>query len=379
MRLKNKVALITGGTGGMGAACVRLFAKEGASVVIAARKEDLALALEKEIRAAGGKALFIKLDVSNQDHWTEAVKEVKGTFGALHILVNNAGVNTPAVIPYVDMEVWQNVLATNLTGPMLGIQACAPLMRESGGGSIINIGSIGGMAATFSTAYSASKWGLRGLSGSTAFCLADWGIRSNMIEPGFIETNMTKDMPTDQAGDMVLMRRAGKDYEIAQAALFLASDESSYTTGSEILVDGGFFAPGPYLAGARKTDLLAKLHQSMEPDEVTESDQGTGILDKSLEGTFKIMVQFPMGNQEIVLTYHVEGATLTGTVTAAGNTVEVENGKATEDGFTHQYRTKTPMGKIKVEVFGKIEGEQLLGSLKTPMGSIPFEGTRVQV
>jgi NAD(P)-dependent dehydrogenase (short-subunit alcohol dehydrogenase family) len=261
-RLKNKVALITGATGGMGAACARLFAQEGAVIVIAARKEDLANALAKEINDFGGKALFVSLDVANQEHWTDAIKKVKATFGALHILVNNAGVNTPAIIPYVDMEVWQRVLATNLTGPLLGIQACAPLMRESGGGSIVNIGSIGGLTANFSSAYAASKWGLRGLSGSAAFCLADWGIRSNMIEPGFIETNMTKNMAVDQTADTVLMRRSGKDYEIAQAALFLASDESSYTTGSEILVDGGFYAPGPYLAVERKIGLVAKLQSA---------------------------------------------------------------------------------------------------------------------
>jgi NAD(P)-dependent dehydrogenase (short-subunit alcohol dehydrogenase family) len=376
MRLENKVALITGATGGMGSACARLFAQEGAAVVIAARKEELAHALAKEISDGGGKALFVKLDVANQEQWTAAVKKTKETFGALHILVNNAGVNTAAVLPYVDMHVWQDVLATNLTGPLMGIQACAPLMKESGGGSIINIGSIGGMTANFSTAYASSKWALRGLSGSAAFCLADWGIRSNLIEPGFIETNMTKNMPTSQVGDAVLLRRAGKDYEIAQAALFLASDESSYTTGSEILVDGGFYAPGPYLAAARKAGLLAMLQQGMEPADNTESEQGPWVLDKSLEGVYTVMVQFPTGNQEVVLDYHVEGAALTGTVTAAGNTAEIEHGKATHNGFAHQYRMKTPMGNVQVQVEGKVAGDTISGNLKTPMGSLPFEGTR---
>ncbi len=399
MRLKNKVALITGATGGMGSACVRLFAQEGAAVVIAARKEDLAHALEKEIKDAGGKALFVKLDVRNQDHWTEAVKKVEDTFGALHILVNNAGVNTPSVLPYVNMEVWQDVLATNLTGPLMGIQACAPLMRKSGGGSIINIGSIGGMTANFSTAYSSSKWALRGLSGSAAFCLADWGIRSNMIEPGFIETNMTKGMPTSQIGDMALVRRVGKAYDIAHAALFLASDESSYTTGSEILVDGGFYAPGPYLAGVRKAGIIEMLQSAMEsgvgkagiietlqsamdsPDDSPDDAESEpkGVLDKSLEGTYKVTVESPMGKQEIVFVYHVQGAALTGTVTVAGKTVEIENGKATEDGFTYQYKMKGPfpIGKIKVQVVGKVDGDKISGNLKTRMGSLPFEGKRV--
>jgi NAD(P)-dependent dehydrogenase (short-subunit alcohol dehydrogenase family) len=264
MRLKNKVALITGATGGMGSAEARLFAKEGATVVLAARKADQANALVREITTAGGKALFVELDVTNPENWTAAVKKVKDAFGALHILVNNAGVNTPSVIPFVDLKVWNEVFATNVTGPLLGIQACAELMKESGGGSIVNIGSIGGLTGNFSTAYGSSKWALRGLSGSTAFCLADWGIRSNVIEPGFIKTNMTQAMPLDSLGDLVLMRRAGEADEIAQAALFLASDESSYTTGSEILVDGGFFAPGPYLAGERKVHFLEKFQKQME-------------------------------------------------------------------------------------------------------------------
>lgn len=273
MRLKGKVALITGATGGMGAAEATLFAKEGAAVVLAARKADLANALVKEITDAGGKALFVELDVTNEADWIAAVKKTNETFGALHILVNNAGVNTPAVIPFVDMKVWNAVISTNVTGPLLGIQACAQLMKESGGGSIINIGSTGGLTANFSTAYGTSKWALRGLSGSAAFCLADWGIRSNVIDPGFIETNMTKNMPTDSIDDVVLLRRIGKADEIAQAALFLASDESSYTTGSEILVDGGFYAPGPYLAAARKTNFIETFQKAMKKNEGVENKQ----------------------------------------------------------------------------------------------------------
>ncbi|GHO58153.1 hypothetical protein KSB_66280 [Ktedonobacter robiniae] len=172
MRLKKKVALITGATGGMGRAEAKLFAKEGAFVVIAARKEELGKKLVDDIMEDGGTALFVQLDVSEQEQWAEAVKQVKEQFGALHILVNNAGTNAPALLPKVDMDIWNKVFATNVTGTLLGIETCAPLMRASGGGSIVNIGSIGGMTANFSTAYSSSKWALRGVSGSAAYNLA---------------------------------------------------------------------------------------------------------------------------------------------------------------------------------------------------------------
>ena len=268
MRLENKVALITGATGGMGSAEARLFAKEGASVVIAARKEDRGRELAQEIQDAGGKALFVRLDVTDQEQWANAVRQAKEAFGALHILVNNAGTNAPAVLPMVDMDVWNKVFATNVTGILVGIQICAPLMKESGGGSIINIGSIGGMAATFSTAYSSSKWALRGLSKSAAYTLAGWGIRCNLIQPGMIATDMTKEMINNPVveqtvHDSVLLGRIGNAHEIATTALFLASDDSSYITGEEIVVDGGWYAAGPYLTNERRSHMLEMLLKRM--------------------------------------------------------------------------------------------------------------------
>jgi 3alpha(or 20beta)-hydroxysteroid dehydrogenase len=264
MRLKNKVALITGATGGMGSAIAKLFVQEGAKVVVTARKDDKGRQLVNDIIEAGGQALFVELDVTSENEWTEAVQKTKDSFGALHILLNVAGVNTPSIIPFVDMNVWRNVFNINVTGPLLGIQACAPLMKESGGGSIVNIGSTAGMTSHFSTAYSTSKWALRGLSGSAAFCLADWGIRSNVIDPGMIDTDMTKNMPKEAIENAILLKRAGKVDEIAQAALFLASDESAYTTGTEILVDGGYFSTGMYLPSERKANLLENFRKKME-------------------------------------------------------------------------------------------------------------------
>ena len=191
MRLENKVALITGATGGMGSASARLFAKEGATVLLAARDEDEADALKKEIVGAGGKAAFVHLEVTEQRQWEDAVALAKKQFGGLHVLMNVVGSNDLVMLPEVDPDAWNKVFEINVIAPLVGMQTSAPLMKESGGGSIINIGSVGGITGNFSTAYSSSKWALEGLSRSAAYVYADWGIRCNVIQPGFIATKMT--------------------------------------------------------------------------------------------------------------------------------------------------------------------------------------------
>lgn len=265
MRLENKVALITGAYGGMGRASARLFAKEGASVVLAGRNEERGHALEKEINDAGGQALFVKLDVVNQQQWEDAVAQTQEKFGALHILVNIVGSNELSMIPNVDLEEWNKIFEVNVNSVVIGVQACAQLMKESGGGSIVNIGSVAGITGNFSSAYSASKWALEGLSRSIAYTLADWGIRCNVIQPGFIETDMTqgmlnnpiaKKMTQKTFNNTILLRRAGKAEEIAYTVLFLASDESSYITGTDIVVDGGWFTAAPYLGNERQNNML---------------------------------------------------------------------------------------------------------------------------
>lgn len=275
MRLENKVALITGAYGGMGRASVRLFAREGACVVIAGRSTERGKALEKEINDGGGKALFIKLDVTDQSHWERAVQQVKEQFGALHILMNIVGSNAMGMIPEVDLEAWNQMFETNVTSILLGIQTCAPLIKESGGGSIINIGSVAGVTGNFGTSYSSSKWALEGLSRSAAYILADWGIRVNMIQPGFIETDMTAAMSSNPIfklisrgtfNSTVLLRRVGKAEEIASTALFLASDESSYVTGTDILVDGGWVSSAPYLINERRNNMLTLLKRKNQLD-----------------------------------------------------------------------------------------------------------------
>lgn len=260
MRLEGKVALITGGCGGMGRASARLFAKEGATVFIAGRNEERGDTLAAEINESGGKAHFVELDVVKQEQWDAAIVQVKEQAGALHILVNIVGSNALVRFPKVDIDEWNKLFEINVTGTLRGIQTCAPLMKESGGGSIVNIGSVAGITGNFGTGYSSSKWAFEGLSRSAAYVYADWGIRCNVIQPGWIETDLTasmsinplvKKMQSRAMNNTVLLRRSGKADEIAFTALFLASDESSYIMGTDIVVDGGWFSSAPYLANER--------------------------------------------------------------------------------------------------------------------------------
>jgi NAD(P)-dependent dehydrogenase (short-subunit alcohol dehydrogenase family) len=268
MRLANKVALITGGYGGMGRASARLFAQQGATVFIAGRSEQRGDALVSEIVAAGGKAHFVELDVVNQDQWDAAVVHVKEQAGTLHILMNIVGSNALVRLPKVDIDEWNKIFDINVTGTLRGIQTCAPLIKQSGGGSIVNIGSVAGITGNFATGYSSSKWALEGLSRSAAYVYADWGIRCNVIQPGWIETDLTASMSSNRLmkkmqskvmNNTVLLRRSGKAEEIAFTALFLASDESSYITGTDIVVDGGWFSSAPYLTNERSHHMLELL------------------------------------------------------------------------------------------------------------------------
>jgi NAD(P)-dependent dehydrogenase (short-subunit alcohol dehydrogenase family) len=283
MRLASKVALITGGYGGMGRASSRLFAREGATVFVAGRNQERGEALVAEITNEGGKAHFVELDVVNQGQWDAAIAQVKQQAGGLHVLMNIVGSNALVRFPNIDFEQWNKIFETNVTGTARGIQTCAPLIRDSGGGSIVNIGSVGGITGNFSTGYSASKWALEGLSRSAAYIYADWGIRSNVIQPGWIETDMTasmqsnpivKKMQSSMMNNTVLLRRSGKAEEIAYTALFLASDESSYITGTDIVVDGGWFSAAPYLTNERSHHMLQLL---------TAKDKVENVLDDFLK------------------------------------------------------------------------------------------------
>jgi NAD(P)-dependent dehydrogenase (short-subunit alcohol dehydrogenase family) len=270
MRLENKVALITGGYGGMGRASARLFAREGATVFVTGRSKERGEALVAELNDAGGKAHFVELDVAEHDQWDAALSNVKAKAGALHVLMNIVGSNALNMFPEIDIDGWHEMIEINVTATARGIQACAPLIRDSGGGSIINIGSVAGITGNCSTAYSTSKWALEGMSRSAAYVYADWGIRCNVIHPGFIETDMTarinsnpimRKMSEHTMSNTILLRRTGKAKEIGNTALFLASEDSSYVTGTDIVVDGGWCSSAPYLGNERSHHMLSLLNK----------------------------------------------------------------------------------------------------------------------
>ena len=241
-RVDNKVALITGGARGMGAADARMLVKEGAKVVIGDILDDEGRALADEL---GDSARYIHLDVSNADDWTTAVELALSSFGKLNVLVNNAGIVQLGPLKTLDVARWQKVLDVNLTGPMLGTKAVIGPMIEAGGGSIINVSSIEGLrGAAYVHSYVASKWGLRGLTKSCALELASSNIRVNSIHPGFIRTPMTEHLPEDMV--QTPLGRPGTPDEVATFVVFLASDESSFSTGSEFVVDGGLVTDVPH-------------------------------------------------------------------------------------------------------------------------------------
>jgi NAD(P)-dependent dehydrogenase (short-subunit alcohol dehydrogenase family) len=215
----------------------------------------------------------------DQDQCDAAIAQVREHAGALHILMNIVGSNALVRFPKIDINEWNKIFETNVTGTLRGIQTCAPLIRDSGGGSIVNIGSIAGITGNFATGYSSSKWALEGLSRSAAYVYADWGIRCNVIQPGFIETDLTTAMSSNPLvrkvqsrvmKNTILLHRSGKAEEIAFTALFLASDESSYITGTDIVVDGGWFSSAPYLGNERSHHMLKLLETKEKAEHLME-------------------------------------------------------------------------------------------------------------
>ena len=249
MRLENKVALISGGARGMGAAEAKLFAQEGAKVVIGDVLDEEGHQTEATINEVGGECLFVHLDVTDETSWGKAVEEAVDRFGKLDILVNNAGVGGGrGMVEDTTVESWDRIMNINAKGVFLGTKAAIPEMRRAGGGSIINISSVYGLVGSGgSSAYHASKGAVRLLTKSTAIQYAAEGIRANSVHPGIIETPMTEAIMSDAERNQRWINntpagRRGKPEDVAYGVLFLASDESSFMTGSELVIDGGFTA-----------------------------------------------------------------------------------------------------------------------------------------
>ena len=249
-RLDGKTALISGGARGMGATEARLFAQEGARVVIGDILDDEGNATAAEIRAAGGLCAFTRLDVVSEADWQLAVGVAVSRYGRLDILVNNAGIGgVGSAVEDTDIADWRRVMDINAKGVFLGTKAAIPAMRDGGGGSIINISSQLGIVGTdnSSAQYQASKGAVRILTKSTAIQYAADGIRANSVHPGPVVTPMTEGRRADP-DTYALMRsriplgRFARPEEIAYAVMYLASDESSFVTGSEVVVDGGWVA-----------------------------------------------------------------------------------------------------------------------------------------
>ena len=248
-RLAGKVALVTGASGGQGAAEARAMAAEGARVIACDVLDAAGQAVAADIMAAGGVAEYRHLDVASEDEWRATAAYVARTYGGLHVLVNNAGIaHRAASLVTTELADWRRVLGVNLTGPFLGVRATAELMRDSGGGSIVNTGSIAAVMGHFATAYSASKWGLRGLTKSAAMELAPWQIRVNAVHPGIVDTAIIagSDDFREAMEWMTPQARVASPEEIASVVVFLASDEASFITGIDVPVDGGFSEAGAY-------------------------------------------------------------------------------------------------------------------------------------
>ena len=249
-RLDGKVALISGGARGMGETEARLFVREGAAVVIGDILDEEGEAVAASIANAGGQCRYVHLDVREETHWQAAVAEATARFGTLNVLVNNAGIgSSPFPVHEEPVDLWDRTMAVNLKGVFLGTRAAIPAMLDASGGSIINISSqLGIVGVPYNgAAYQTAKGGVRIFTKAAALQYASHGIRVNSVHPGPVVTEMTRAGRNDPDRletmlSRIPMGRYGEPEEVAHAVLYLASDESSFVTGSEVVVDGGWTA-----------------------------------------------------------------------------------------------------------------------------------------
>ena len=246
-RLDGKVAIISGGAKGQGAEEARLFAQEGAKVIIGDILDREGMQIESEIAEQGGEAKFVHLDVSSEEDWSRTVDLSMSEYGRLDILVNNAGILLMKGLEETSGQEWDNIQNINSKGVFLGSKTVIPAMRESGGGAIVNISSIAGLIGSKFTAYGASKGLVRTLTKSVAVNHGHEGIRCNSVHPGIIETDMVSEMIGSQEGREYQLNRTplkviATSRDVALGVLYLASDESRYVTGSELVIDGGITA-----------------------------------------------------------------------------------------------------------------------------------------
>jgi NAD(P)-dependent dehydrogenase (short-subunit alcohol dehydrogenase family) len=265
-RIEGKVAIVTGGASGIGRSCAELLAKEGATVVVTDIQQDMGQALVSQILESGGKAVYLQHDVTDEEAWITVITHVREHFGALNILVNNAGIAVGGSILDMQLSEWQRQQAINLDGVFLGVKHSIPLMRDSGSGSIINMSSVAGLKGSGNlSAYNATKGGVRLFTKGVALECAQsrWPIRVNSVHPGIIDTpiwtkinpevltSITPDVSATGVNTINVDEMAavgvptgvlGVPGDIANGVLFLASDDSTYMTGTELVIDGGLSA-----------------------------------------------------------------------------------------------------------------------------------------
>ncbi len=247
-RLKDKIAIITGAAKGMGESDAILFAQEGASLILTDVDTKNLNKLAERLSAQGTKVLALQHDVASEQGWKKVAAEAEKSFGKVDILVNNAGIFNIAGVEATDLELWNKIISVNLTGAWLGMKYTVPLMRKAGAGSIVNIASVYGIIGTgTSAAYQAAKGAIRTLSKTAAVEFAPHKIRVNNISPGVIETPLLAGIGGEEVKQQLIniipQKRMGKPEEVAYGVLYFASDESSYVTGAELVIDGGWIVP----------------------------------------------------------------------------------------------------------------------------------------